>query len=133
MAGIRIQSVKKRGFLRQIVEGARSASLTLKAALLNAQSSVFSPTFKTGRIVISQSGAGQSGSFLMPGDTVEWSQDNVFGLIEELLELHDTVVAGGTSADDLDALFNAMCADDSMIGVRSSMGDFTTLRFPVTR
>ena len=136
MVGNRISALKARGFLRQITEGARKASLPLRESLLSAQSSVYSPTFAKGRIVVSQSGSGQSGSFQIGISGVEWTQDNVFGLLEELIELHDAVAADAANPvdqTDLDAMFAAMCSDAVMMGVRSSMGDFTALRYPVTR
>lgn len=129
MAQVRIQALKKRGFLRQIVEAARASSSSLKSALLSAQGQVFSPSFKTGRIVISQSGSGQSGSFLIPSNSVEWTQDNVFALTEELLGLHDQVVAAGTDESDLNALFAAMTANDLLAdGVDCYTSDFTEMR-----
>ena len=133
MVGNRISALKARAFLRQIAEGAKASSLPLKQALINAQSSVNSPTFQKGRIVVSQSGSGQSGSFAFSPTGSEWTQDNIFALTEELLWLHDAAVTNGASADDADALFTAMCADSSLQGVRSTYGDFTALRYPVTR
>lgn len=135
MAGIRIQSVKKRGFLRQIAEAAKRSNLPLKTALINAQQSVASPTFLKGRIVVSTSGSGQAGSFQMPEAGLEWTQDNVFGLLEELIELAESVTATQSLQDDgsnTDAIFAAMIADDSLRSLRQQMGDFSMLNFPAS-
>jgi hypothetical protein len=125
-----IGASKRRGFLRQIVEGAKASNTPLKQALLSAQASVNSPTFRQGRIVINQSGSGQSGSFQIPGNSVEWSQPNVYGMIEELIELLESVLTSSGIADDgttQDALFAEMLNDDSTRQIRQQMGDFSML------
>lgn len=135
---IEIQSVKKRGFLRQLCEAAKKNSDTLHDTLVAAQAAVNSPTFQKGRIVLSQSGSGQSGSFIhMAGQ--EWTQDNIFGLCEEFLELLYFYTNLNTAApllpDDAqpastDALFRAMITDDELAGVTSQLGDWTGLNVP---
>ena len=131
---IEIQSVKKRGYLRQLAEGAKATSSTLKETLLAAQAAVFAPSFKMGRIVVSNSGGGQSGSFQMSGTGNDWTQDNIFGMIEEFLGLLESLDAA-TYPDDgdkahTDALFQAMSADDSFSGITQQLGDWTGLNFP---
>lgn len=137
--GVQIQTVKKIGYLRQIAEGAKLTASTLKEALLAAQKGVYSPTFQKGRIVVSQSGSGQSGSFQMAGGGNDWTQDNIFGVIEEFIQLLDYTVAAGTpdaaDADLIDALFaqmveNLNTGNVPQIGVRTQMGDFSGLNFP---
>ena len=137
--GVQIQAIKKCGYLRQIAEGAKSTTITLKAALLGVQKGVYSPTFQKGRIVVSQSGSGQAGSFQISGADNTWTQDNIFGLCEELLmmvEAADPVLypddADPTHTDAL----RAQIAANVMMGnipetVRSIGSDFTLLNIPV--
>lgn len=131
-------AVKKRGFLRQMAEQAKRTASTLKETLVAAQGGHFVSTFQRGRLVVSQSGAGQSGSFEMGVTGKEWTQDNVFALIEELIELCDFTIASQALTDDgtpanTDTLMQAMFADDMLQGIRSSLGDFTSLRITSTR
>lgn len=128
---IRIQSEIKRAILRQIAKGAKDSAVTLKDALVATQGKATDSAFLTGRLLISTSGSGQSASFQI--STAGFSQDVFVGLTEELINVYDDTVAAGTSAADVDTLFDAMCADDRLQGIRQQHGDFTSLRFPVTR
>ena len=136
MASIRIQAVKKFGFIRQIAEAAKVVSKPLAQTLIASQAAVNSPTFSKGRIVISQSGSGQSGSFLIPTNGVEWTQYNIFGLLEEFLQITEQLVAGGMTDDGDPAntdLLRAAIVDAynsgnvPEYGVREQMGDFSML------
>jgi len=124
-----------------MAEAAKGATSTLKAVLLAAQKGHFSNNFLRGRIMVSQSGSGQSGSFEIGMTGKEWTQDNVFGLIEELIQLLDYTVAQGTpdaaDTDILDALFaqmveNLNTGNVPQTGIREQMGDFSGLNFPST-
>jgi hypothetical protein len=135
---VQIQSIKKCGFLRQIAEGAKLAASTLKEALLAAQKGHFVSTFARGRLVVSQSGSGQSGSFEVSMNGKEWTQDNVFGLIEELIQMLDACVARGVpdaaDPDIINTLFEALKDDINsgfypQSGVTEQMGDFSGLNF----
>ena len=132
---IRIQSEIKRGILRQIAEGAKASALTLKSALIMTQGQATDAALKKGRVMVSVSGNGQTTSFQISSSG--FTQDVFVGLMEQLINvLDDTVTAGtpdGTTAPVIDTLFAAMAADDRLAGVRTLMGDYTTLRFPVTR
>ena len=121
-------------------QAAKDAS-ALAETLLAAQSGHFANTFARGRLVVSQTGAGQSGSFeiSMPGK--EWTQDNVFALIEELIQMVEIRTAAGATDDgdrastkNLLALLiqdiNAGLFPQS--GVRAQLGDFSGLNFPAT-
>jgi hypothetical protein len=130
-----IQAVKKRGFLRQIAEGAKRNAATLKESLIAAQAQVFSANFQRGRLLVSTSGSGQSGSFEIGVQGKEFTQDNVFALFEELIEVLDAVVSAGLAVDsaapaDTDALFAVMCQDDRLVGITSQMTDVTSLNVP---
>jgi hypothetical protein len=133
-SSIQNQAVKKRGYLRQLVEGAKRSSSSVKETLLAAQGAVFLPSFKLGRIVVSNSGAGQSGSFQMAGGGNDWTQDNIFGLLEEFLMLLDsldaTLYPDDADPSHSDSIFQALCGDDSLNGVQSQMGDWTALNIP---
>ena len=136
---ILIQSVKRRAFLNQVAAGAIATGITLTAALTAAQTQIYSPTFAKGRVVVSQSGSGQSGSFAItpPSAGGEWSQENLFGLTQELIELIQTVINNGsfTGQDDgqpgsTSALMAIMVEDDSLYGVTQQQGDWTSLNVP---
>lgn len=128
---IRIQSEIKRAILRQIAKGAKDSGTLLKDALIATQAKATDAAFLTGRLLVSTSGSGQSASFQI--STSGYSQDVFVGLTEEFINILDDTVAAGTSATDVDGLFEAMCGDDRLQGVRVQHGDFTSLRFPVTR
>ncbi len=134
---IRIQSEIKRAMLRQICEGAKATSSTVKQALIATQAAAADNSFKKGRIITSTSGNGQSASFAFfsPTGASGFTQDNVVGLTEEFVNILDDAVAGGIIDDPntVDATFAAMVTDDRLVGIRQQMGDFTSLRFPVTR
>jgi hypothetical protein len=136
---IQIQSVKKCAYLRQIAEGAKRGVSTLKDALLAAQGQVYQPSFQLGRIVVSTSGSGQSGSFQMVGGGNDWTQDNIFGLLEEFIQLLDLTVSQGTPDGDdpatVTALFEQMVVNIQtgnvpQTSIRTQMGDFSGLNWP---
>lgn len=130
-----IQAVVKRGFLRQLAEGAKKSASTLKETLVAAQAAVFSPNFQRGRLLVSTSGSGQSGSFEIGMTGKDFTQVNVFALFEEAIEVLDDTVAFGLAVDsgvpaDTDALLAAMSADDRLLGIREQMVDVTSLNVP---
>ena len=138
MAGVRIATVKKLGLLRQIAEGAKGAASALKDALLAAQAAIINaPTFRSGRIVVSQSGSGQSGSFQIGFVGAEWTPENVAGLTEELLQLVEQCTVRDGMTDDgnpentevlrlaIVGFYNS--GDVPEYGIRSQMGDFSML------
>jgi len=130
-----IQAVTKRGFLRQVAEGAKRSASTLRESLIAAQAQVYTANFQKGRLLVSTSGSGQSGSFEIGIQGKDFTQVNVFSMFEELIEILDSVIAQGLSADtsipaDTDALFTVMCQDDRLVGVTSEMGDYTSLNVP---
>ncbi len=130
-----IQAVKKRGFLRQIAEGAKRAASTLKESLVAAQGAVFTANFQKGRLLVSTSGSGQSGSFEIGVQGKEFTQDNVFALFEELIQVCDDTVNAGLAADtgtpaDTDELFTQMLADDRLEGITERGLDVTLIGTP---
>ncbi len=136
--GIQIQAAVKCFYLRQIAEGAKSTTSTLKDAVVALQSLVCSPSFKTGKVVISQSGSGQSGSYLMPSGDNNWTPANVGGLCEELLQmieaadpvtLPDDATPSNTEALRSNIAANIM-AGNVPDAVRSVGGDFTLIGIP---
>lgn len=140
---IQIQFLKKTAFLRQLVSAAKNSAQSLKSTLLAAQSGQFTSSFQRGRLVVSQSGSGQSGSFQVEVAGAEWSPSNLFGLVEEWIQILDWTVNQGTPDDEggdstvLDALF-AMMVDNlnsgnlPQFGVSTQHGDFSGLNFPAT-
>jgi hypothetical protein len=130
-----IQAVKKRGFLRQIAECAKRNSSTLKESLLAAQAAVFTANFQRGRLLVSTSGSGQSGSFEIGVQGKEFTQDNIFALFEELLEICDDIVNAGLAADtgtptDTDVLSAEMIGDDRLQGITERGLDVTLIGTP---
>jgi hypothetical protein len=138
-AGVQIQAIKKCGFLRQLTEKAKSGAATLHDTLVSAQGGHFVSTFQRGRLVVSQAGSGQSGSFEVGVQGKEWTQDNVFGLIEELLQMLEAADAvlypddsQSSSTDALRELISGnIMAGNVPSGVRSVMGDFTLINIPI--
>ncbi len=131
-----IQAIKRRGILRQIAEGAKASTATLREALLAFQSQIFSPNFQKGRLLVSTSGSGQSGSFEIGVQGKEFTQDNVFAAAEEFIEILDEACAaasldpGDAAPANTDAIFAAMVADDRLQTIRQRGSDYTLLGFP---
>jgi hypothetical protein len=132
-----ISGIKKRGFLDEIANGAKKTASTLEEAIRAVKSAIGSqPNFQRGKILVSTSGSGQSGSFEIGMAGKEWTQDNVFAMCQQFLEiLKDAVAAGipdAADSDAIDSLYAAMADDDRLRGVRTQMGDFSGLNFPAT-
>jgi len=122
--------------------GAQNSSSTLRNAVLAAQAAVNSPSFSKGRIIVSQSGSGQSGSYQMSGSGYAWTPENVLGICEEILMMLDIAAAqvpdvlpdDGVPAHtealraSLAANFMAGNVPDALSVVQ---GDFTLLFIPV--
>ena len=122
-----------------MAEGAKLTASTLKEAVLGVQKAVYSPTFQKGRIVVSTSGSGQQGSFQMGGGGNDWTQDNIFGLTEEILQmleltnpvtLPDDADPAHTDALRANLAYNIMQGNVPQ-GVTVVQGDFTMLYLPV--
>ena len=138
---VRIQSEIKRGFLRQIYAACAPTATYLGDALVNFQNQIFSPNFQRGRLLLSTSGSGQSGSFVMPNLGAQFTQDQIFAMAEEFCQIYTDVVAALKAAtpgfdpkadDDTSepTVFNTMLLDDRLQGVRREQGDHTLIRFP---
>jgi hypothetical protein len=136
---VRIQSEIKRGFLRQIYNNVASTAIYFEDALLAFQSQIFTPNFQRGRIIVSTSGGGQQGSFLVPSIGVQFTQDQVFAMAEEFCQIYtDTVAAlqaetpgfNPKAEDDTseNQVFVAMLLDDRLQGVYREYGDFSMIR-----
>lgn len=119
----RIPAETKRGFLRALwLSAPDGATLreVLEGFLLNGFQWV-----KSGRIVINTSGAGHQTSF-SPGSTIsELSQEAVFQLAEEFLEVMEFVVGYSPNLTD-DALEKEM--RDNLPTVREEMLDTMGVR-----
>lgn len=139
---VAIQSIKKCGFLRQMAQQAIAANtVTLKEMLTAAQGGHFVNTFQRGRLVVSQQGGGQSGSFEIGVQGKEWTQDNIFGLLEELIQMVDARVEAGSvdepGKEAIETLLAELIQDINagnfpQSGVNQQMGDFSGLNFPAT-
>ncbi len=128
-----IPSIRKQAFLRSLFRASRLAG-NLKLALEAFQDNGFAAC-KTGRVIISHSGSGQSTSFELPSVARGFSQDTVLDLSEELLQIF-TDALGGTSYDETGAsdqtYFDTMMLDDRLVGVSQVHEDYTLLRTPST-
>lgn len=131
-----ISGIKKRGFLDEIAQGAKKSASTLADAIRATKSAIGSqPNFQRGKILVSTSGSGQSGSFEISRG--EWQQPEVFAMCQQFIEvLADTMTAYALPdsgvPSDTDALVAQMNQDDRLRGVRSQMGDFSGLNYPAT-
>jgi hypothetical protein len=141
---IRIQAEKKCSFLQwlaDITTPGGSLESSMKAAAL----AVFSPSFQKGRIVVSQSGSGQSGSFQVGDGSDGWSQDNIAALCWALRYMLRAAVGtksvdtGDVYVDDGDPghteslrqlLEYNILQGNMPEGVRSTLGDFTLINIP---
>ena len=123
---VRVQSEIKCGLLRCIKRGIPADGSILEG--LNAfQEAIATNTFRTGRLLVSTSGSGQSASFVIPGQVTQLSQETACALSEELFRVHDDAVTNGADAADKEAMFTAMADDDRLRGVRQLHGDFSNL------
>lgn len=132
-----IRSEIKRGFLRQIAQSAIANSLTLGEAILAAQGAVYTPSFQQGRLLVSTSGSGQSASFEIAVNGKDFTQDTIFAMLEEFLDvLTATCTQYGYSDDanpvNTEIIRAAMCQSDSLRGIRSQMLDVSGLNYPAT-
>lgn len=130
-----IQAEIRRGFLRQFSQGAINGPATLSDTLVAAQAGIFTPNFQRGRLMVSTSGAGQHGSFEIGMVGKQFTQESVFAMVEQFLEILADVTGQGLAVDsgnppDTQNLFTVMCQDDRLVGVRTQMGDWTSLNVP---
>lgn len=92
--------------------------------------------FKLGRLLVSTSGSGQSGSFEVWAIGKEFTQDNVFALIQELYEVLVTTLANDSSLSDngeqanSDAIYLAMCGDQRLTTINETGTDVTLIGWP---
>jgi hypothetical protein len=134
-SGSSIRAEIRRGYLRQIAAGAKSTASTLGEALLAVQGQIFTSNFQRGRLLVSTSGSGQSGSFEISMQGREFTQSNVFAMIEEFLEILSDTLINGLAVDsgvgsDTDNLFLVMCEDDRLRGVKTRGADVTLIGTP---
>ena len=135
---IYLAAIKKRGILRQIVEGAITAKLKVSEALLGFQSSINSPSFRQGQVMVNTSGNGQSASFEIGMQGREYTRETVFAASEEFFDILEDALANSPGlVDDATeantrAIFAAMRADDRLQTVNRRSSDFTLLGFPQT-
>ena len=135
---IYLAAIKKRGILRQIVEGAVTAKLKVCEALLAFQSSINSPSFRQGQVLVNTSGNGQSASFEIGMQGREYTRETVFAASEEFFDILECALGNTPGLVDdaaeasTRAIFMAMRADDRLQTVNRRSSDFTLLGFPQT-
>ena len=136
---IQIQAVKKVAYFEDIADDALASASTLQEAISARRRQVFSQTLKAGKLVISQSGSGQSGSYQMSGNDNVWTPDNILGMVQEFLIMvraADPVLypddADPANTRNLRDYISAnIMAGNVPDGVRQTQGDFTLLYLPV--
>jgi hypothetical protein len=124
-----IQASIRRGFLRSLYNQSIAQAASLQEALQGYQDSLFAGV-KSGRILVNSSGTGSSVSFEIPSTLRGFTQDEVFGFSEELIQIYEDTVAALTaaSADGSDpSIFAAMMADDRMQAVTKVHDSFTLI------
>lgn len=129
-----LQAQLKRGFLNSLYRQGAKAGLPLLESLTAFQDNGFA-AISTGRLIGSTSGNGKSVSFIMPPVGKQFSEEQVFILSQELLEVYANALVTLAISQPQDNTHDAsiiatMLADDSLQTVRSMMYDFTALRFP---
>lgn len=125
-----IKASVRRGFLRQIAEGAKKTASPFRDSLLAVQAQIYSPNFQRGRILVSTSGSGQSANFEIGVQGKAFTQENVFGMLEDFIALLDSLaMTDDASPEATDALFIAMIGSDEMATVKEMRGDFTYIGF----
>lgn len=128
-----IQAEIKRGFLRSLYRQT-SESQSLQDVLDAYQTTLFTPSFQSGRMVSATSQAGHNVQFIPPAIGSQFTQDQVFSLSEELEQVYsDAIVnlssAGTTSPTD-SQIFSEMMGDPRLTTITDVQKDYTLLRWP---
>src|SRR5437762_10750410 len=88
---------------------------------------------KSGRLSIGSAGLGHEVKFAVPNVWRGFSQEEVFGLAQELREIHDaaliTLSANGNGSPTQLQILRVMMSDDRLQTVTSTQKDFTLLRW----
>lgn len=128
---VRLTAEVKRGFLNALYLGAKNTATPLQDAL-NAFLLNSFPSVQSGRLVVSHAGAGKSTVFQIPRIDQYLSQEEVFGLSQELTEVYnDAVVMLANQNPPVSPtdpiVFAAMMLDDRLQDITRVSPDFTTL------
>jgi hypothetical protein len=125
----------KRGFLNTLYRQA-TAGTQLIDILNEFQDYCFSPELKRGRLIQSSSGNQHSTSFQQFSTAFQLSQEQIFSLSQELIEVYGDSVAGLQAATPPipeptdDQIAAAMLQDDRLTSIRAFQTDYTATRFP---
>jgi len=128
-----IKAITARGLLDEIAQAANAAAIDLIDAIRAGKRSVYSPSFKQGRIYVSTGGSGQSASFLIPNElSSDFSPVQIANQFQKFIEIYNDCVTAGliTDASATDADAAVMMQDDRLQTVTSRLNDFTCVRFP---
>ena len=129
--------------LRVLHNRSAPSAATLKETLLAFLDGGFD-AIKSGRLIVNSSGTGSSVSFEIPSILRGFSQDEVFGLAEQLVEIYEettsslSIAADVQDTGDQDSdIFAAMMADDRMQSITRVRDSFTLLNLnpsgPITQ
>jgi hypothetical protein len=123
----------KRGFLNSLARKTADTSTALADALTAFQDQSFSAV-KSGRLIVTHSGAGKSVTFQLPEIGRMFSQEQVFALTQEFLEVYSdakiTLSAQGNSSPDDPSILAVMLADIRLADIDCHAPDFTGLGWP---
>ncbi len=134
---VRLTAEVKRGFLNSLYIQAQSAAVPLQDALNSFLVNSFG-SVQTGRLIVSHASAGKSTVFQVPRMDQYLSQEEVFGLAQELTECFtdagvtitnwSSVQRPPVTPDLSDAnIFATMMMDDRLQDINRVCPDFTTL------
>ena len=88
---------------------------------------------KQGRFSIQSSGLGHEVRWAPPAIWQSMSQDQMFEMAEDLMEIYEDAVAALESGAEDTEILARMLADDRLQSVTSLQKDFTCVRLPWTR
>jgi hypothetical protein len=130
---VKLSAEIKRGFLNALYIQSKAASTPLQDALEQLLLTGFDAV-KSGRLVVSHAGSGKVVTFQMPPIGKQFTQEAVFELSQELLEVYaDACVTLGISSDEEEDtandpnVFATMLNDDRLQSVTDVYRDFTSL------
>ena len=132
---VRLAPELKRGFLNSLARQAKTNDTPIFEALGAFQDGGFDAV-KTGRLVVSHTGAGKSVTFQFARIGQQLTQEEVFAFSQELLEIYaDALIALNITPDEGDNsqdenILPVMMADARLDDIDVIFRDYTTLTLP---
>jgi hypothetical protein len=134
---VRLTAEIKRAFLSALYLGGMPTATPLSASLQSFLLTGFSAC-KTGRLVVSHSGAGKTTVFQVPRVDQYFQEQEILGLAQELIEIYtdaitaiiDLTVAPAVPDTSDSNVYAVMLRDDRLQDICKTYPDFTTLLMP---